>query len=121
MRGAAAILLTVLLLLASAQAPFLHDHPADPGHRHARGITHAHLTKAAAAGPALTAAGDEVAARWLDWVASANDHRDPPLAASDPTVAARIQLAAAGAAPEVAVRSHDPPPRSPLQPRAPPV
>lgn len=56
------------LLLSFAQAPFLHSHPSDPHHEHARGFAHTHW-QTSSDGPAWKTNDYDSDARILDWLA----------------------------------------------------
>ncbi|MCC7156317.1 MAG: hypothetical protein IT161_17195 [Bryobacterales bacterium] len=57
------------LLVAFAQAPFLHVHASDPHHAHAKGLTHAHWAGAASHQPGFDQDSHAADAKPLDWLA----------------------------------------------------
>lgn len=120
------IVLTAAWLIAtSLQAPFLHFHPQDPDHHHATGLPHLHLGSgqhhSASAHSEIEAPDDDETAVWQEWAAT-----DPPrinLAFTEVTVAFSWEpsFVTVGVAPELVVRSHDPPGQRLLPARAPPL
>jgi hypothetical protein len=113
--------LVASLLLAFAQAPFLHVHESDPAHGHAHGFTHSHFGSASDGGPELRSGEDLSEARSLSWLAG--DGKPPVrLVAAMPELVSIPELVALpGPMVELAPRSHDPPWRAARQSRAPPA
>lgn len=109
------------LLLAFAQAPFLHVHDRDPAHEHARGLAHAHWASEKTEGPALQADDHGGDARSLSWIAG--DGKSPLrlVAAAPETVLIPEPVAQPALVTELIPHSHDPPWRLALKSRAPPA
>ena len=113
--------ITASLLLAFAQAPFLHVHDRDPAHEHAHGFTHAHWAGEGADGLAIEADDHVGDARSLSWIPG--DGKSPvriaaalPEAISIPEPIAQPSLVT-----ELIPHSHDPPWQLALKSRAPPA
>jgi hypothetical protein len=108
-------------LLAFAQAPFSHAHASDPHHKHSEGFAHTHWKDHSSTGPAWKAMNPDSDARALNWIAG--DGKSPvkfeavlrePIVL--PVVATRVSRIT-----ELTPHNHDPPWRTNLNPRAPPV
>jgi hypothetical protein len=109
------------LLLAFAQAPFMHVHDRDPAHEHAHGFTHAHWAGEDADGPALKSDDHASDARSLSWIGG--DGKSPTRFAATPAEAISIPepIAQPALVTELIPHSHDPPWRFALKSRAPPA
>jgi hypothetical protein len=109
------------LLVAFAQAPFIHVHDHDPAHEHAHGFTHAHWAGENADVLALEADDHSGDARSLSWIAG--DGKSPVrLAAALPeAISIREPIAQPALVIDRIHHSHDPPWRSALNSRAPPA
>ena len=114
------------LIAASLQAPFLHFHPQDPGHNHSTSFAHLHLG-AEQHHPHSSQLeieahdDDDEMAVSQEWAAT-----DPPrvkLVYAEVATAFSWEpsFVPTGVAPELVVRSHDPPGQRLLPARAPPV
>lgn len=111
------------LLLAFAQAPFLHVHDRDHGHEHSHGFAHAHShwPLEHSDNPALEAHDHDSDARFLDWIAG-DGTSDTRLAAALPVeIVIPDLIEHRGLAPGFTPRNHDPPWRVSLKARAPPA
>ena len=113
--------LVASLLLAFVQAPLRHAHTDDPGHAHAKGLSHAHLSDHHSDAPAWDADDHDSDVRMLEWLAGDGTSSVKFVPALPQSVAGFSLVQQASLAPEFAPRSHDPPSRLNLHPRAPPV
>ena len=113
--------ITASLLLAFAQAPFLHVHDRDPGHEHAHGFAHAHWAAANYDGPTLQSEDHAGEARSLSWIPG--DGKSPVrLAAALPeAISIPEPIAQPALVTELIPHSHDPPWQLTLKSRAPPA
>ena len=117
------------LFATSLQAPFRHFHPHDPDHHHATGFAHLHLGvvqheqhhSGSASLPEIDAHDDGEAAIWQEWTAT--DSPRVNLVHAEVAVALSWvpRFVPTGVAPQLIVRSHDPPGQRLLPARAPPL
>jgi hypothetical protein len=113
--------LAVALLAAFLQGPFVHTHDDAAGHVHWDDLLHLRLADLPTQEVSLEAPGDGSDARFQDWVSSRGEVRVQLLA--DLCTPIPYPSLERHAAPRIwkAPRSHDPPWRLNLSPRAPPV
>lgn len=119
------------LCFASLQAPFAHFHPEDLDHHHAEGLTHLHIGRISAhhfedhdfepEGPELNHADEDDTAILQEWTPAASQRITVAYAEVVLAPAEETLFEAEGAAPEIVVRSHDPPDLLFSPARAPPV
>ena len=113
------------LIATAIQAPFAHFHPADPQHRHARGLGHLHLGAPthheSSSGPTIEEHHDEESAVWMQWAPVAPQRVIAAFAGISTVLAWRPVLAISGRAAECTPRSHDPPSRRFRPARSPPL
>lgn len=109
------------LVLALAQAPFLHFHDSDPGHEHAHGFAHTHWAAEHFGGLALFADDQVGDAQSLTWFPG-DGYSSIRLASALPArVALPEPTVVPSSFPELTAHNHDPPWRLALKSRAPPA
>ena len=111
---------------ASLQAPFRHYHPQDPDHHHATGFAHLHLGvvqhhSTSAPLPEIEAHEDDETAIWQEWTATDSPRVNLVQAEVSVAVPGAPRFVPTGVAPQLIVRSHDPPGQRLLPARAPPL
>lgn len=115
------------LCIAALQAPFMHVHPQDPGHRHATGLSHGHFGHAGTKHhTSHQHAKWDHADRgettvWQEWIPAAAPRITVEHAVTEGRPAWEPRLVCLYTALELVVRSHDPPDLAYSSARAPPV
>ena len=114
------------LCIAALQAPFAHYHPEDPDHHHATGLAHLHVGHVPehhdeSEGPELDHGDDDQPAISQEWTPVAPQR--VTIVYAEVAVASIVdaQFITEGVAPELVVRSHDPPELRRSSARAPPL
>ena len=124
MRTSSSILLSLTLLIAFVEAPFLHTHQHESTQRHAGAFFHFHLTSAHPVGTSPEFRGfdpneDAQYQAWFSATATDSGSMTPAIYAEPYTLAAPEH---SGWSIETPLRTgHDPPPLSLKSPRAPPA
>lgn len=109
------------LLVAFAQAPFLHVHDHDLAHEHAQDFVHAHLANDELGSPAIGVEDGTSEARSLKWFAEDGKSVVRLVADMPESVALPEPLASPALETELIPQGHDPPWRQSLKARAPPA
>lgn len=114
------------LCFASLQAPFAHFHPEDPDHHHGSGLAHLHVGHVTdhdfePEGPELDHADDDETAVFQEWTPAASQRITVAYAEVVLTPVVEVLFEPEGVAPEIVIRSHDPPDLLASPARAPPV
>ena len=109
------------LLLACLQAPFYHTHPSELDHGPGVSRLHFHLEARSNFGPAIEAPGPGDGAQMWDWVLCKRERLTELLALAPEAPAVPSPVWQPN--PQVcrSILTHYPPPRTGLQPRAPPA
>jgi hypothetical protein len=122
-------LCALLLVVASLQAPFAHEHPGDPDHHHAEGFVHGHFGHADhhdddsvnETQSGLDHDETDQATVWLSWAPSAQPRVEIVAIATSAVLELTPELVRVGTPLEFAPTAHSPPPQRFRSPRAPPA
>jgi hypothetical protein len=109
------------LLLACVHAPFYHTHPTDLDHGPGVSRLHFHLEARSHPGPALEAPGPGDGAQMWDWVLCKRERLTELLAFAPEAPAVPTPVWRPNLEIRQTLLTHDPPPRTGLQARAPPA